>query len=344
MVEVSSSAIVCMKDGIPLGTLSVPISLPPSLFYTFLPPSPPSSLSQRSSPHHKLTPPRLLDLCVSTPSLIITPDYRLLPEANATDILNDVESFWLWLLNTLPTLATTWPAQPDLSRLACAGTSAGGYLAVQSALQFPNIAPIKFLISIAGGLNTDVPYYRAPGPRLILGKRAPPPAQAEAMLRNYVRGIKEGAVRTSGDPVEMWEFLTCVLQQAYLLRWLGIKDDERLDPMKALVEEREMPPVWLIQGQQDSVVCADSFGPCPRLLICCGVCRLSLSALLDSWRSCSGFFRKCRFCSPCVLGIMDSRWRILRRTNGSRRDFVLWGGIGLDDESLCRRIFFILDY
>ena len=69
-----------------------------------------------------------------------------------------------------------------------------------------------------------------------------------------MREIKPGAVRTSGDPVEMWEFLTCVLQQAYLPRWLGVRKDERLDVMKMVERVEEMPPVWVVQGEQDSVV------------------------------------------------------------------------------------------
>lgn len=69
-----------------------------------------------------------------------------------------------------------------------------------------------------------------------------------------MKGIKPGAVRTSGDPVEMWEFLTCVLQQAYLRRWLGMGGDERLDVMRMVERVGEMPPIWVVQGEQDSVV------------------------------------------------------------------------------------------
>lgn len=66
--------------------------------------------------------------------------------------------------------------------------------------------------------------------------------------------MKPGVVRTSGDPVEMWEFLTCVLQQAYLPRWLGMKGNERLDVMAMVERVEKMPPLWVVQGEQDSVV------------------------------------------------------------------------------------------
>lgn len=155
---------------------------------------------------------------------------------------------------TLPNIASSWHAKPDLSRIACAGTSAGGYIAVQSALLFPDLSKIKLLITIAGSLNTDIPHYRTPGPKVILGKRAPPPAEAERMVRTYVKAIKPNTVRTSGDPVEMWEFLTCVLQQAYLPRWIGLKKEERFDVMKVLDKVDNMPPIWVVQGDRDSVV------------------------------------------------------------------------------------------
>jgi len=197
---------------------------------------------------------RLLDLCLTSPAILITPDYRLLPESNAAEILADLEDFWVWLHNTLPVLTAAWHARPDLSRLACSGTSAGGYLAVQSSLLFPELSQIKLLISIAGSLNTDIAHYRIPGPKLILGKRPPPPHKAESIIRSYVKNIKPGIVRTSGDAVEMWEFLTCVLQQAYLPRWLGMKGNDRVDVMKNLEKAESIPPIWLVQGDRDSVV------------------------------------------------------------------------------------------
>ena len=185
---------------------------------------------------------RLLDICLTNSAIFIAPDYRLLPEATAAEVLDDVEDFWHWLHNTLPTLTMTWNAFPDLTRLACTGQSAGGYLAVQSALLFHGLSQIKLVASMGGSLNTDIPHCRIPGPRVILGKRPPPPGKAESIVRKYVRNIKPQTVRTSGNVVEMWDFLTCVLQQAYLARWLGAKEKEELDVMKVLESAKAMPP------------------------------------------------------------------------------------------------------
>lgn len=165
-----------------------------------------------------------------------------MPEASASEILDDVCDFWHWLHDTLPTLTTDWNAVPDLDRLACTGQSAGSYLAVQSALLFPGLSRIKVLVSMGGSLNTDIPECRIPGPRIILGKKPPPPAKAERTVRKYVKAIQPQTVRTSGDVMEMWDFLTCVLQQAYLARWVRAERKDELDVMKMLKKAQTLPP------------------------------------------------------------------------------------------------------
>ncbi|KAJ4302893.1 hypothetical protein N0V90_001784 [Kalmusia sp. IMI 367209] len=189
----------------------------------------------------------LLEICLTNSAILIAPDYRLLPEASATEMLDDVRDFWYWVHDTLPTLITTWDAFPDLTRLACTGQSAGGYLAVQSALLFAELSRIKVVVSMGGSINTNIPQNRVPGPRVILGKRPPPPGKAESIIRAYLRNIKPKTVRTSGDVMEMWDFLTCVLQQAYLSRWLTAEGKEELDVMKVLEKTKSMPPSFVDQ-------------------------------------------------------------------------------------------------
>jgi len=153
---------------------------------------------------------------------------------------------------------------------------------VQSAIRYAELSQVKVIVSMGGPINKNIPQFRVPGPRLILGKRPPPTGKAERVIRAYLKSIKPNTVRTSGDVVEMWDLLTCVLQQAYLARWLTPYGNEELDVMKAVDKAASMPPgksisgelplysaashrsglrsalliqlVWLIHGEQDSCV------------------------------------------------------------------------------------------
>lgn len=97
----------------------------------------------------------------------------------------------------------------DLDCVMAFGESAGGYLALQSAVLFSHILNIKAVISISGPLDNRVNAV-VPGPRIILGMRPPPPRQAEALIREYMRRNKPGTVRTAGDPAEMWPLLLSI--------------------------------------------------------------------------------------------------------------------------------------
>jgi acetyl esterase/lipase len=195
----------------------------------------------------------LIELALSHDAIIISPDYRLLPEANGADTLNDVKSFWDWLHSTLPSIAKSWHAQPDLTKIACCGQSCGGRLATQSALLFPQ-SKIKAIVSISAPLHGSVPHFTVPKPKIIMGSRPPPPRQAEAIIRTYIKSMKPEAVRTGCDPLDMWELVLCIIQQGWLPRLMGAKADERLDIMAVLDDIETMPPIWVIHGEQDSIV------------------------------------------------------------------------------------------
>ena len=57
----------------------------------------------------------LLDLALDHDAIIITADYRLLPESNGSDILSDVAHFWRWLQKDLP----LYMQQESLPRPKC---------------------------------------------------------------------------------------------------------------------------------------------------------------------------------------------------------------------------------
>ena len=104
---------------------------------------------------------------------------------------------------------------------------------------------IKVRISIAAPLNFDVPHLRVPRPRILMGSRPPPPRQAEATIRDYLKKMKPRAIRTGCEPSEMWEFAMCVFQQAYLPRRFGVKGNLVLDVMATLDRAKMMLPTPL---------------------------------------------------------------------------------------------------
>lgn len=177
-----------------------------------------------------------------------------MPEATGADIFDDLDAFWKWLHTFLPSFAQTnsSKAQPDLTRILCVGQSTGGCMAVHSALIHPELN-IKAVVSLYAPLYHNIPSFTIPRPRRIMGTMPPPPRRAEALIRSYAKNTK-GTVRTAGDPVHMWELLLCMLQQGRLLSLINARPDPRLDTVSLLKQAKRLPPLWLIHGEEDSVV------------------------------------------------------------------------------------------
>jgi acetyl esterase/lipase len=198
----------------------------------------------------------VVELALSQGAMIVAPDYRLLPEACGADILQDMDAFWTWFLSTVPDMAKSelWSVRPNLDRIICAGHSSGGSIAVHSALERPD-ANIKALVSFYGALN-DSDEFKVARPRMIGGSWPPPPREAEAKIRSYMRRTK-GTVRTRGSPMEMWDLFTSILQQGRLPLIYNRVPDPRLNILGRIEEKQRLPPIWLLHGQNDSVVRVD---------------------------------------------------------------------------------------
>ncbi|KAE8135206.1 Alpha/Beta hydrolase protein [Aspergillus pseudotamarii] len=222
-----------------------------------------------------------LDLAYANGAIIVSPDYRLLPESNGADILSDIDHFWQWIQRDLVDIAEErrWGVIPDLSRVLCCGESSGGCLAVYSALGLSSILcrdsmsrvnargkeakpiTIKAVISISSPLDPNVPELRIPRPRKFMGTKAPPPRQAEGLIRNYIKNMRPGSIRTGQNPtLDMWELLLCILQQCYLPRLIkGNGDKDMFGLLMGLLKKEEKSadagiPTWVIHGTEDTLI------------------------------------------------------------------------------------------
>jgi acetyl esterase/lipase len=81
----------------------------------------------------------LTDLALAHNAIIVSPNYRLLPEATTPQIFQDVSDFWTYLhSSTLTNFLSSQspPVEVDLSRVLLVGDSAGGLLSVSTALNY----------------------------------------------------------------------------------------------------------------------------------------------------------------------------------------------------------------
>jgi acetyl esterase/lipase len=90
-----------------------------------------------------------LDLCTLHSAVIVTPDYRLLPESKGIEMFSDICSFWDWVRTGLqPYLNTARPGLvADLSKIFVHGESAGGAIALLSGFSQPKDF-IKAIVSM----------------------------------------------------------------------------------------------------------------------------------------------------------------------------------------------------
>ncbi|RDL36342.1 uncharacterized protein BP5553_05694 [Venustampulla echinocandica] len=142
----------------------------------------------------------LLEFALSQDAMIVAPDYRLLPEATGADVMDDMDAFWTWFLGALPSVAESesWSVRPNVDHIICAGHSAGGIIALHSALERPDAA-VKAVVSLYGPLYGNVTELKMARPRKILGSWPPSPRQAEVNIRSYIKRTK-GSAATDGEP------------------------------------------------------------------------------------------------------------------------------------------------
>ncbi|KAE8405507.1 alpha/beta-hydrolase [Aspergillus pseudonomiae] len=162
----------------------------------------------------------LLELSVTYNAIIVSANYRLLPEATGLEILEDVDDFWSWLHSDKSKdllAAQDSPIELDLNRVLAAGDSAGGLLSIYLTLSYPD--------QLRAGTATypqlswdDPPLY--PPQRSSLSPYVP-----ESVIEEYIANIKPGDV-VSSDPELRRATLGSALSQHRRSRGFYLRDSE----------------------------------------------------------------------------------------------------------------------
>ena len=196
------------------------------------------------------------DLALKHEAVIISPNYRLMPEALSKEIYEDVEDLWTWvhsstLANLLAVHST--PAELDLDRILTAGGSAGGSLSLYLALAHPD--QIRAATASYPGVDMSVPAYTEPRNGPVWGFDVP-----ESAFEKVMSSASSGSgVSSVSGPDRLAFMIACIqhgnLGKLYQRETEGVPP-EFLYPLARLEKTRKVPRggVCIFQGRQDSVI------------------------------------------------------------------------------------------
>ncbi|PWY96527.1 alpha/beta-hydrolase [Aspergillus sclerotioniger CBS 115572] len=139
----------------------------------------------------------LFDIAKEHNAVIVSPNYRLMPEATSLEFFDDIEDFWVWLhSSTVAELLSSGPTptELDLSRIITAGESAGGTLSICLALAHPEeiragTASYPGLIRTAPEISPE----QTEAPRL----SGLSPDEANRLVNEAIKRANQGEIRSS---------------------------------------------------------------------------------------------------------------------------------------------------
>ncbi|KAJ5097064.1 alpha/beta-hydrolase [Penicillium angulare] len=203
----------------------------------------------------------ILEYALENNAIIVSPNYRLLPEANGKDILDDMNTFWDWLhaggASQCLKEAGHLNIIPDIGRILLLGESAGGYLAIQLALSYPSL--VRGVVAAYPMLDLKAPFYKESFSKPIVGV----PNMPNMLIDEHI-GFKSGPAPptiTAADPPERLKLAFSMVQNGRFLEFFG-HDNPELFPMErvhniAMSGKQKLPPIFIFHGEQDSAVPVD---------------------------------------------------------------------------------------
>jgi acetyl esterase/lipase len=199
----------------------------------------------------------ILELAETHSAVIISANYRFLPEVTGSDILDDIDDFWSWLHSAeLISLleSQTVPIKLDLDRILTAGESAGGLLSIDLALSHPD--RIRAATAAYPQLYIDYLAHH-PSPTSLDALDVP-----ESVIQKY---LEYGEVESSAVPPSRVELSGAIMQyrkglELYARGFKNSPHRERLFPYQRLEKEQAKLPrggLVIIHGLDDDDVLAE---------------------------------------------------------------------------------------
>ncbi|KAG4029792.1 hypothetical protein MFRU_014g00910 [Monilinia fructicola] len=200
----------------------------------------------------------LLTLAVQRSAIILAPNYRLLPESSAPEMISDISTFWSWLRS--PSLRASLPPHltPSLTHTLLYGDSAGGHLAVLSSLTQPE-GTIRACIAAYPQLDIESPYFNTASEKHPFGS----PMLPADLLTSHLASLnpdptKRTLISETPNSQERLPLILVALQQGRYKELFG--SEEHVYPFRVLEKKIQeggrpnLPFLWIYHGERDSVL------------------------------------------------------------------------------------------
>ncbi|OQD69117.1 hypothetical protein PENPOL_c002G00354 [Penicillium polonicum] len=203
----------------------------------------------------------LLELAKKHNAIIVSPNYRLLPEASSLELFDDIEDFWTWLHSSTVTsllASQPTPSEVDLGHILTVGDSAGGLLCICLTLAHPD--EIRAAITSYPLVDIASPHFTEKRTIPIMGEIFPEEPVTQHLAQMKPGDIVSGALAPARLPL-----MFSATQHGYLHKFYNRDTEE--DPRRELrypFERLDQPGaqlprggISLLHGIQDSVVPVD---------------------------------------------------------------------------------------
>ncbi|KAK2749563.1 hypothetical protein FQN55_003263 [Onygenales sp. PD_40] len=201
--------------------------------------------------------PFFLELALKHGAVILAPDYRLRPEHELAEGVDDIRSFWTWVEGSVQQVVQE--CIPDLelevNNLLVCGESAGGYHAVQTVLLSMTTLLIKVLflqypaVDLAGifRLGRSNLGQESVKPPVLL-----PDIYPYSIVQDHLAAREPGKICTRAKFGSRMELMGALLLADKMCDISG--PNAWLDPMTSLETAGRLPPVLLYHSKEDDMI------------------------------------------------------------------------------------------